>query len=127
MGNEITTDSEGLLSISAFQEVNSNVLGTADDFTETPGKMIAHEFTEAYEGAVISKNNGVSSPPSNKSNSVYKTAHNRATPQTPIDYFYYDKNGQRSKVLNNNIVKCEWFVRDGNNTKVILRLKQSNN
>ena len=34
---------------------------------------------------------------------------------------------QRSKVLNNNIVKCEWFVRDGNNTKVILRLKQSNN
>ena len=93
MGNEITTDSEGLLSISAFQEVNPNVLGTADDFTETPGKMMAHEFTEAYEGAIISKNNGLSSPPSNKINSVYETAHNRATPQTTVDYLYYDNNG----------------------------------
>ena len=127
MGNEITTDSEGLLSISAFQEVNPNVLGTADDFTETPGKMMAHEFTEAYEGAIISKNNGLSSPPSNKINSVYETAHNRATPQTTVDYLYYDNNGQQLKVLKNNIVKGEWFVRNGNKTKVILRLMQSNN
>lgn len=38
-----------------------------------------------------------------------------------------DNNGQQLKVLKNNIVKGEWFVRNGNKTKVILRLMQSNN
>lgn len=80
MGNTVTFDSNGNAKVTANQEINPNFLGSADEYTQTPGKMIMHELTEAYEGARISQSMGISSPQANMPGSVFPDAHNRATP-----------------------------------------------
>jgi len=113
MGNTVSKDASGNISVSAFQEVNPHVLGVADEFTKTPGKMMMHELTEAYEGAKISKEAGIGAEPATKGkiNSVYNEAHERATHQSPIVHVLYDKYGH--KLLGDQFseaAKIEWKV-----------------
>lgn len=58
--------------------------------------MILHEVTEAYEGAKISMEQGISSPAAIKgvdNGSVYDRAHAAASPQHRIEYEYLDVAG----------------------------------
>jgi len=120
MGNTVTKDANGNVKVSANQEVNPNVLGSADAHTKTPGKMMMHEATEAYEGAKISQKAGVGARPviaadEDNPRSVYSRAHNRATPQTPVyDVIYYNSTGEP--------IKAEWYVTRNGKSKIIQTL-----
>ena len=107
----------------ANQEVNPNVLGSADAHTNKQGKMMMHEATEAYVGAQISKKSGVSASPAtwadaSNPRSVYRKAHRKATPQTRVYQTLYDKNGSVTTDLN-QAVRAEWNVTKGGRSKVI--------
>jgi|ThiBio_inoc_biof_1041523.scaffolds.fasta_scaffold01687_4 hypothetical protein len=124
MGNTVTTDASGNITVVANQEVNPNVLGSADAHTNTMGKMMMHEATEAYAGAQISQKSGVSSPSSNVEGSVYERAHNRATPQTPVYENIYDGKGNQLQMLPggvypNNVARAEWYVTKNGKSKII--------
>ena len=98
MGNTITRGDNVRPSVVAKQEVNPNVLGSADAHTNTPGKMMMHEVTEAYMGAVVSLVLDTNAKPATGSEitrplSIYNQAHQRATPQTPVYLNFYDRNG----------------------------------
>ena len=123
MGNEVSYSIEGDVHINAFQEVNPIVLGSADDFTHTAGKMLLHEVTESYIGAQITQKMGTGVGPATQTdatniNSVYSRAHNKATPQTPIFQTMYDRYG-RIVYYPAQAVKVEWSVKKGNKSKVI--------
>ena len=78
----------------AYQEVNPIVLGLADG--NSSGKMIMHEITEAYQGALYSrKHNYGNVGPTNTilGNEVYNHAHNKATSQNCIEQFNYNSIG----------------------------------
>ncbi|MDR0618871.1 MAG: DUF6443 domain-containing protein [Bacteroidales bacterium] len=122
MGNEISADG----TITANQEINPAVLGCADEFTQTPGKMIMHELTEAYEGAKISQKLGISVGRATQidvdnPNSIYNRAHNKATSQTPVYQTVYDKNGRVTTGITQP-VRVEWSVIKGIKSKVIQTL-----
>ena len=123
MGNTVTTDADGNTKVIANQEVNPNVLASADEHTNTRGKMIMHEVTEAYAGAQISQKAGIgvgAATPADAANlsSVYNQAHNRATPQTPVYQTLYDRKG---KVITDatQAVRVEYSVTKGGKSKVI--------
>lgn len=120
MGNTVTTDADGNI-VSARQEINPRILGSADEHTRTPGKMIMHETTEAYQGGKISKRSGISSPRSNIDGSVYEKAHNRATSQSLVSEIMYDRNGN-STVDINKAVRVEWSVSKNGKIKIIQTL-----
>ena len=127
MGNSVASDAEKNISVVANQEINPNVLGSADAHTRTPGKMIMHELTEAYAGAEISKKLGKSANPATKADisnpeSIYKKAHQKATPQTPIYQTLYDKNGNITTEVQ-NASRVEWSVVSRGQSKVIQILK----
>ena len=103
MGNTVTTDASGAVRVAANQEVNPNVLGSADAHTGTMGKMMMHETTEAYQGARISQRSGLSSPHAGIEGSVYQRAHNRATPQTPVFRTIYDNRGNELEMLHGGV------------------------
>ena len=122
MGNTVGTDAQGNTTVSARQEINPNVLGSADELTATPGKMIMHEATEAYEGAKISQKTGISATSAtiDNPNSIYSTAHSMATPQSTIVYTLYDANGKKVPDSQaSKAVRMEWKVVSGTRTKVI--------
>ena len=123
MGNTVTTDANGNKAVVANQEVNPNVLGSADTHTKTAGKMMMHEATEAYAGAQLSQKSGVSAAPatqadSNNPRSVYMRAHNKATSQTPVSQTLYDRNGNVTTDVT-QAVRVEWSVTRGSRSKVI--------
>ena len=101
MGNTVAKDASGnVISVNANQEVNPNLLGEIDSFTGDFGKMIMHEVTESYQGAIESFKTGVSAPKAtmaerNNPQSAYSRAHNLAEKQSPMKYQDYDANGNR--------------------------------
>ncbi|MCL2652030.1 MAG: hypothetical protein FWD60_13545 [Candidatus Azobacteroides sp.] len=124
MGNTVTTDANGNEKVVANQEINPNVLGSADAHTNTMGKMIMHETTEAYAGAQISQKSGVSSPRAGETGSIYQEAHNRATPQTPVYESIYDAKGNQLQMLPggvypSNVARAEWYVTKNGKSKII--------
>ncbi len=124
MGNTVTSKTNGNVTVSAYQEVNPNVLGSTDAHTKTPGKMMMHEVTEAYEGAKISQKTGISSPNSATKGSVYEEAHNRATPQSAVFETIYDNKGNVLQMLPGgiyppNTVRAEWYVTKNGKSKII--------
>ena len=125
MGNVVTEDSNGKTKVVANQEVNPNILGSADEFTKTPGKMIMHETTEAYEGAKISQNRGIgvsyATDADLMGHSVYKKAHNRATPQSNVYQNMYDRNGQETNDVS-QAVRVVWSVSRAGKLKIIQTL-----
>ena len=94
----------------AFQEINPDVLNDADLATNTPGKMIMHEVSEAYEGALISYETGIAAPPAKDGelNVIYNRAHNNATPQTAIKQAFYNGLNETSDI--NNATRIVWYV-----------------
>jgi len=123
MGNTVTKDANGNVKITANQEVNPNVLGSADDQTKTPGKMIMHEVTEAYAGAQISKNVGAGVGPATQADaadpsSVYSRAHSSATSQSTVQRTLYDVDGKITNDIN-QAVRVEWSVSESGKSKVI--------
>jgi hypothetical protein len=83
MGNTVTKTESGT-TVVAEQEVNPKVLGAMSKINGSPGQDMLHEVTEAFEGAKISQEKGVSSPNSRTEGTVYKQAHELAVPQTGI-------------------------------------------
>ncbi|MGV6944283.1 RHS repeat-associated core domain-containing protein [Sphingobacterium kyonggiense] len=94
LGNDMVSH-EGSSYVVAYQFTNPDLLGSADGFMGTMGKLMMHEVTEAFEGGKISLKSGVPADPpfGGKQSSVYRTAHRRATTQTPIMERFYDANG----------------------------------
>ena len=126
MGNTVHDDGNGRRTVEARQEINPNVLGSADAHTRTPGKMIMHEVTEAYAGAEISMRSGKNAVPAsgadeNNPQSVYMRAHNRATPQSLVESKYYDKNGKETTNIT-DVVRAEWYVTRNGRKQIIQRL-----
>ncbi len=104
MGNEISNIGElaetGNSLVFASQEVNPKILGVADKENKTPGSLILHEITEAYQGGLLAKERGYSAKAAfgeaaNDPNSIYNVSHHKlATPQKmPINQQVLDKNG----------------------------------
>lgn len=120
-GKTVTTNPDGSVTVEAYQDVNPNVLGAADEHTNSPGRMMMHEMTEAYEGAAISKASGISSPAADDAGSVYPEAHNRATYQTTIFERAFDSSGN---IIPNSkdATKVEWFVRDMNGNEKVIQI-----
>jgi hypothetical protein len=113
MGNNVEIGANGnAISTSAYQKVNPQVLDKADIYT-TKDTFIMHELTEAYEGAKISAEKKASSPNSNDQNSVYKTAHDKATNQPSVYRRYYDINGNVIPT-ENGCMRAEWYVKPNN-------------
>lgn len=88
MGNEVVQH-ENLNAVFANQEINPTTLATIDGENGTPGSLVLHEVTEAYQGALITQQSGESVGPAtnadvNNPQSVYSRAHNSATPQSMI-------------------------------------------
>jgi hypothetical protein len=116
MGNIVSNNDIENLKVTANQEINPNILEIADEFTKTPGKLIMHELTEAYEGARISQKTGVGVGAATQADvtnpiSVYNKAHNKATPQTNVYQTIYDKNGRKLEEKDiHKAVKVEWHV-----------------
>ncbi|MDR2037601.1 MAG: hypothetical protein LBQ60_06730 [Bacteroidales bacterium] len=122
MGNEVQRDEDNNITVTANQEVNPNVLGAADEHTETLGKLTMHEATEAYQGAKISQKKGISSPNSASPGTVYQRAHRRATPQTPVHQVMYDREGNQTQNIN-SAARVEWYVERNGRRKVIQTLQ----
>ncbi len=111
MGNKFGTD-EQAGTIQAYQEVNPQVLGLMSVTNANPGADMLHEVTEAYQGALISKETGVPSPASNKPGTIYEQAHDAATPQSSeIFLTRYDSEGNVLKVGEGTADRAEWSVK----------------
>jgi len=80
-GNVVTVTPNGKI-VTATQTINPNVLAKMSNAHGLQGQDVVHEITEAYQGAIISQQLGVSSPASNQQGSVYPQAHNNAVPQS---------------------------------------------
>ncbi|EHQ41270.1 RHS repeat-associated core domain-containing protein [Myroides odoratus] len=123
-GNTVTKSDNGN-TVVATQEINPIVLGKISDAFNNNGKDVLHEVTEGYQGGLIAKKNGVSSPKSGVAGSTYSIAHNRATKESgKIHEAYYDDKGKRipynGGAIPTNIKSVEWFV-NGRKGKVNLQ------
>ncbi|MBS1633033.1 MAG: RHS repeat-associated core domain-containing protein [Bacteroidetes bacterium] len=116
------------VTVQANQEVNPNVLGTMSTAHGKPGADMLHEVTEAYQGALISQQDGVPSPASNAAGSVYPTAHNiKATKQSgPVSETIYDAAGRVLSMTPSGgypagIARVEWSVINTAGVRVIIQ------
>ncbi|MEG0928743.1 hypothetical protein [Chryseobacterium sp.] len=80
MGNKVVLAG----TIEAVQEITPQVLANFSDANGKPGMGVLHEVSEGYEGALISKASGISSPGSTNPSSVYPQAHKAAHPQPGV-------------------------------------------
>ena len=126
MGNQVSNNEDGSVSVVANQELNPEALEKMSDSHEDPGKDTLHELTEAYEGAKISMKNKKSSPMPGVKGSVYNKAHDRAVKMSG-DFFerFYDRNG--NTLYSNGredppgAVKVEYFLYDLSNNEFIFQ------
>lgn len=86
MGTEITGPGP-IFTVDSKQQVNPTVLGTMDTENGTPGSLVAHETTEAYQAGKITQQSGKSVGPATNADesnpqSNYSRAHSAASPQT---------------------------------------------
>ena len=113
MGNNVKLNTDGdVVHTTAYQEVNPQVLEKADTYAGK-GTFVMHELSEAYEGAKLSVEQKTSSPNSGDENSVYKTAHKKATYQPAVYTRYYDRNGNVISTQQ-GAVRVEWYVKPNN-------------
>jgi RHS repeat-associated protein len=85
MGNSTSVTGETTVT-NAEQEVNPAELKKQSKYYGKPGADMLHEVTEAFQGAKISQESGVSSPRSGQPGSVYDAAHNKATKESGKQY-----------------------------------------
>ena len=92
-----------------------------------PGADVLHEVTEAYQGALISQQSGVSSPSGGSAGSVYPTAHANATSQSgTVHETIYDAAGRVLRMTPSGgypsgVARVEWHVVDTRGNKVIIQ------
>ena len=80
----------------AFQTVIPSELQRMDDVYEKPGQTSLHEITEAYFGAIIAMEAGVSCEETGSNAWVYGEAHARAIPQSgEVRRGVFDKDGNQ--------------------------------
>jgi hypothetical protein len=114
--------------VQAVQEINPNVLSTMSSAHGKPGEDVLHEVTEAYQGALISQKDGISSPSEGKKGSVYQKAHNRATDQSGKVYErIYDAAGNTMQMLPGNVYpqgvkSADWYVIDKKGNVVVIQV-----
>ena len=128
MGNDVAESEDGkTVTVDAYQEVNPYVLKKMDDAHSKNGANMFHEVTEAYEGAVISKNRKKSSPKAGVKGSVYEKAHRKASPQSG-DAFrrFLDKNGNELSPTDDTsappgTTHIQWYVKDKKGNIVVLK------
>jgi len=127
IGRGIDSSIEGMGSmVVTQQEINPNVLGTMSEAHGTPGIDVLHEITESYQGAVLSTQNGASSPRAGLPGSVYPSAHSSAVPQSGNVYErIYDVNGNELQKLPGNrypsTTSADWYINGQNGNKVIIQ------
>lgn len=98
MGTEITGPGP-IFSVESNQQVNPVVLGIMDSENGTPGSLMLHETTEAYEAGKITQQSGIAVGPAksadvNNPQSNYSRAHAAASPQTSgYNVIRYDSRG----------------------------------
>jgi RHS repeat-associated protein len=126
MGNELTAPFP-VSSIKANQEINPNVLATADDYYGSSGSLTLHEVTEAYQGALITQKTGTIPGPATLAdaadpNSVYSRAHKAATPQNMVvTQTMYDSKGNVIGPPYIDFLNAEFSIQSGTKpTKVIM-------
>ena len=121
-GTGIDASIEGMGNmVAAKQEVNPDFIGKMSDANGKPGADMLHEVTEAYQGAMISSNNGYPSPNAGQSGSVYPSAHASATDQSgQLDLKYYDGSGNQLRTAE-GVSKAVWSVTDKIGTEIILQ------
>lgn len=113
-GNQVTEGSPN--KVIAMQEINPSMLSAADDAFGTQGAFTLHEITEAYEGAKMSQNSGVSSPEAGFQGSNYNNAHRRASIQPgPIYQRTFDAQGNEIEITEENknkihVTKVQFLV-----------------
>ena len=103
MGNKLQErtigkdDVVGIAGATAYQTVNPGDLKQMDNYAAKPGMTSIHEATEPYQGALMSIRNGIASENSSSPFSVYKQAHNAATPPSikEMDFYRFDKVGNQ--------------------------------
>ncbi len=125
--NNVSHDENMNIQVEAYQLVNPNVLGLADERTNTMGKMMLHEITKAYEGAKISQKEDVGVGPATASeladpNSVYNRSHRKATAQTSVFRQFYDSKCQKTDDIN-KATKVEWYMIKNGKQQVIRTLE----
>ena len=91
--------------VTANQEVNPIMFAGIDEHTRTPGNSIAHEISEAYQGAKLAQEKGVSTPSaSNNENrdpkSVFYQAHNGSNTVQQQGELYKTQFDKRGNVAN---------------------------
>jgi hypothetical protein len=114
--------------VNATQEVNPNVTGAIDDYMGNPGSSILHETTEAYQGALISQQSGVSARPAkiedqDDRNSVYMRSHLAATPQKVdnLHLAFYNAQGiEVQKPPGTNAIRAEATIQTGTKDRKII-------
>ncbi|WP_194299450.1 RHS repeat-associated core domain-containing protein [Chryseobacterium bernardetii] len=120
MGNTVLSTGN----VDAVQEINPEVLGKLSDANGKPGEGVLHEVTEGYEGALISKSSGVSSPDSTNPTSVYPQAHALAHPQPGVinELFEDAKTGlllPRSYFSPTDLIRSTQY--ESNNKTILIR------
>ncbi len=95
MGNNVSIDNKDCMQ--ATNEVDTGTSGRIDDAFATPGGVILHEITEAYQGAKNAQKTGITAGDADASPAEYKAAHAAALKQPGGDGgvvdTHYDKNG----------------------------------
>jgi hypothetical protein len=106
----------------ANQQINPETLSKIDSYYGKPGANTLHEITEAYQGAKLSQQSGISSPDANSKQSVYNLAHATATLQAgPVNERRYDKVGEQLIFLFSLTKSADWFVQQGNRPPLIIQ------
>jgi RHS repeat-associated protein len=126
MGNTVNNApgpvvSSGLPTVQTQQEINPNVLSSADNYYGTPGSLTLHEVTESYQGGKIAQQTEVSAQPATQVDadnptSVYSRAHHAATPQImDVTQTMYDNRGNvlNYPFLSTQLNRTEYSVQQG--------------
>lgn len=127
MGNTVTKDLlTGTNHVEANQLVNPIVTEKLSNAYNKPGQDMAHEVTEAYQGALLSQASGVSSPRADQPGSVYSQVHPTSStgtvPQSGKAYqTIYDANNNILQPMPNggfppNAVKLEYKTTNNGTT-----------
>jgi RHS repeat-associated protein len=106
MGNTVDSLTHTVV---AKQEVNPVMLAGIDEHTRTPGNSIAHEVSEAYQGAKLAQAKGVSTPSASNNES-----------SNPKSVFYQAHNGSSTVQQQGELFKTH-FNKRGNVTNGIKR------
>ena len=113
MGNRLNSDG----TVTAFQEVNPQVLETMSNANNKPGQDMAHEITEAYFGGENALKTGTAASMATKGNLDYQKAHRQAIPQSGMVTTKMYNYGGKEVISPLNAAKVEYI----SNKQIIMK------